>query len=90
LKREYDFGELAIKHGFKPKNLKDKIIKKTKACLRYKKYRENLEKNKESLEIEGVLDDAFERSLFVAKPAKNFEDFLSRFMITLKDVMNNV
>jgi len=87
-----DFYDLFMldKYGFKPGNLKDEIIKKTKVCLRYKKYRENLEKNKESLEIEGVLDDAFERSLFVLKPAKNFEVFLNKFLIILKDIMNNV
>jgi len=87
-----DFYDLFIldRHGFKPENLKNEIIRKTKACLRYKKYRENLEKNRESLDIEDVLNDAYERSLFVLKPAKNFEGFLNKFLIILKDIMENV
>jgi hypothetical protein len=78
------------KHGFKPENLKGEIIKKTKASLHYKKYRENLKKNKESLEIESILDDAVERSLFVTKLTKDFETFLNKFQIILKNIMDNV
>jgi len=41
-----DFYDLFIleKSGFQARRLREEIIKKTKACLRYKKYRENLEK----------------------------------------------
>ena len=87
-----DFYDLFMleKSGFQAGRLREEIVKKTKACLRYKKYRENLRKNRESLEIREVIGDTFERGLFVTKPAKDFEVFLRKFMVILKDVMNSM
>jgi predicted nucleotidyltransferase component of viral defense system len=78
------------KHGFKPENLKEEITKKMKACLRYKKYRENLDKNRKSLKIKEALSDAFERSLFVTKPGVKFEEFLREFRAVLEEIMKSL
>jgi predicted nucleotidyltransferase component of viral defense system len=87
-----DFYDLFMldKHGFKTERLREEIVKKTKSCLRYKKYRENLEKNREALEIREALADAFERSLFVTKPAKDFEVFLRKFAVILEDIIKDM
>jgi len=87
-----DFYDLFIldKSRFEAGRLREEILKKTKACLRYKKYRENLEKNRESLKTREVINDTFERELFVIKPSKDFEVFLRKFMIVLKDIMNSM
>lgn len=73
-----DFYDLFVlsKHGFKIETLKQEAIKKIRAALYYKKYRENLERNKEALRIaKEVLEDPFERELFVTKPQRDFEKF---------------
>ena len=87
-----DFYDLFMldKLGFKAERSKEEIVKKTKACLRYKKYRENLEKNRQSVRVKEALEDTFERSLFVTKPSKHFDLFLEKLVATLKDVMNSI
>jgi len=87
-----DFYDLFMldKHGFEAGELKEKIIKKTRASLYYRKYRENLEKNKQFLEMKEVFGDAFERSLLVAEQTKDFDAFLRKFVAILKDVMNSI
>jgi len=87
-----DFYDLFVldKSGFKVERLKEGIIKKTKASLRYRKYRENLEKNRESLEIAEAIDDTLERSLLVSQPTKGFEAFLRKLRRTLKNIMSSV
>jgi predicted nucleotidyltransferase component of viral defense system len=84
-----DFYDLFIlqKYGFYVKDLENEIIEKIKASLHYQKYRDALEKNKERLEVSReILEDPFERNLFVKKPEKEFEDFLSTFIETLRRV----
>jgi hypothetical protein len=76
--------------GFKAERLKEEIIKKTKASLHYKKYRENLEKNRESLETAETIDDTLERILLVSQPTKGFEEFLRRLRGTLKNIMSSI
>ncbi|MEM2913180.1 MAG: nucleotidyl transferase AbiEii/AbiGii toxin family protein [Candidatus Bathyarchaeia archaeon] len=75
------------KHGFYAGDLKNEILEKIRASLYYKKYRDALEKNKERLELTGeILEDPFERNLFVEKPGKEFEKFLNNFLKTLKEI----
>ena len=84
-----DFYDLFVlqKHGFKPDGLENEIFEKIKTSLYYKKYRDALEKNKDRLEISrGILEDPFERNLFVEKPGKEFEDFMDTFTGTLKKI----
>jgi len=87
-----DFYDLFMlfKSGHKIEPLKEQIIMKIKACLRYKGYRANLERNRESLEFSAVLEDSFERELFVVKPPKDFDIFLKRLPDALKGIMNQV
>jgi len=87
-----DFYDLFTldKYGFNAEKLREEIVKKTKGCLRYGKYRENLEKNKKSLEIKEALQDPFERSLLVKEPTSDFEIFLKNLLVFLKEVINSV
>jgi predicted nucleotidyltransferase component of viral defense system len=78
------------KSGVKIKALRRQIIIKINACLRYKRYRSNLEKNRRSLELTAVLEDSFERGLFVTRPSKDFDAFLKGLPDVLKDVMSEV
>ena len=84
-----DFYDLFIlyRHGFKAEDLKDEIVEKIRAALYYKKYRDALEKNKKALEIgKEILEDPFERGLFLVKPTKEFEVFSKRLVKILKDI----
>jgi hypothetical protein len=84
-----DFYDLFVlqKHGFYVKDFENEIIEKIKASLYYKKYRDALERNKERLEVgREVLEDPFERNLFVEKPEKEFDDFLKAFIETLRKI----
>jgi predicted nucleotidyltransferase component of viral defense system len=87
-----DFYDLFMlyKSGYKIEALKEQIAVKIKACLHYRRYRANLEKNRESLEFYSVLENPFERELFVAKPPKDFDIFLRRLPDALKDIMSRV
>jgi len=87
-----DFYDLFMlgKFGFRAEKLREEIVKKTKASLRYKKYRESLGKNRKSLEITEVLQDSFERGLLIKEPKSDFEIFLKDFTVLLKDAMNNI
>lgn len=78
------------KSGIKIKALRRQIIIKINACLRYKRYRANLEKNRSSLELTAVLEDPFERGLFVTRPSRGFDAFLKGLPDVLKDVMSEV
>jgi len=84
-----DFYDLFIlqKHGFKIEDFKSEILKKIEASLYYKKYRDALEKNKEKLEIgKEILENPFERSLFIKKPEKQFEYFLNDSLRELREI----
>jgi len=87
-----DFYDLFMlyKFGYKIEALKEQTIVKIKACLHYKRYRANFERNRESLEFSAVLEDPFERELFVAKPPKDFDVFLKRLPDALKDIVSQV
>jgi hypothetical protein len=78
------------KSGYRIEALNEQIAVKIKACLRYKRYRANLEKNRKTLEFTAVLEDPFERDLFVSKPSRDFDAFLKRLPELLKDIMSKV
>jgi predicted nucleotidyltransferase component of viral defense system len=88
-----DFYDLFVldAHGFKTEQVTDEITKKIKNSLYYKKYRSNLEANRRAMEYKlDVLEDPFERELFVVSPPKNFENFLTNLMKLLKEVANRI
>mgnify|MGYP000288812852 CR=1 FL=1 len=88
-----DFYDLFIlyKHGFRAEDLKKEIIDKIRKALYYKKYRNALERNKEAFKINReILEDLFERSLFVTKPTKEFEDFLEESSKVLREIVAHV
>jgi len=78
------------KKGFKAENMKEEIIRKVRSCLRYKKYRENLEKNRKGLNLEAIFSDTFERSFFIAELGKDFERFLKEFKAVLEEIMKSL
>ena len=78
-----DLYDLYVLHsnGFDAQDQVDDIVKKLRAAMHYRKYRENFEANIEGLELdEGVLENPFERGLFVAKPTVEFDMFANRFL----------
>jgi predicted nucleotidyltransferase component of viral defense system len=87
-----DFYDLFMleESGCNLETVKEQTIAKIKTCLQFKRYRTNLERNKESIELSAVLEDPFERELFVAKPPKNFDVFLKQLPDALKDIVKRV
>jgi len=75
-----DFYDLYVleKSGFKIEDLKEQAAAKIRSCLKYKRYRENLDKNRSSFLLGNVFEDPFERSLFVVEPPKDFDLFLKQ------------
>lgn len=76
--------------SFKVERSREETIKKTKAYINYKTYMGNFDRNRKSLEIEGILYSPFERSLSVTSPTEDFEGFLRKFTFTLKVIINNI
>ncbi len=71
--------------------LKQQIIDKILFSLYYQKYRENLEKNRKFFDIGNeILEDPFERSMFIVKPTKEFETFLRNFKIFTKHLLQEI
>ncbi len=87
-----DFYDLYMleKSGYKIEELREQIVAKVNACLNYKRYRANLERNIKSFELSPVLEEPFERELFVVQPPKDFDSFLKRVPDRLADIMNGV
>ena len=87
-----DFYDLFMleKSGFKIEELKEEAVAKIKACLNYQRYRANLERNRKSLDLSPVLEEPFERSLFVVQPPKDFDFFLKRAPETFADIINRL
>jgi len=84
-----DFYDVFKLHeqGVKLEELKNEIVEKIKAALYYKKYRENLERNRKELEIgREILEDPFERELFIDRPPKEFDEFLRQFVKILREI----
>ena len=82
-----DFYDLYMleKSGIKMEELNEQIVAKINACLNYKRYRANLERNIKSFELSSVLEEPFERGLFVVQPPKDFDSFLKRVPERLTD-----
>jgi len=78
------------KFGFKIEDFKEEILKKTQSALHFKRYRANLKKNRESLDLMNALEDPFERELFVIRPPKEFDSFLKRIAKLLIEIMENL
>jgi len=86
----YDLFKLNEK-GIKIENLKKEIVEKIKVSLYYKKYRENLERNKRIFKIgKEFLEDPFERDLFIVKLPKEFEFLFEESIKNLRDIINIV
>ena len=87
-----DFYDLYMleKSGFKIEEIKEEAVTKIKACLNYKRYGVNLERNRKSLELSSVMEEPFERSLFVTQPPRDFDFFLQKIPETLADILNCV
>jgi len=88
-----DFYDIMMleKHGFTIEQFSDEIGRKIKAALYYRKYRENLEKNKEAVKFgKDILEDPFERELFVVNPPRNFEKLLEKSLDSLKEIASSI
>lgn len=84
-----DFYDLFLlgRHGFKVGQLAEESVRKTRASLYYKKYRENFEANRKAIELdEGVFESLFERSLFVVSPPVEFDRFVKELSIELRGI----
>jgi len=78
-------------HGFEIDELTDETIRKTKASLYYKKYRDNLEVSKKALTVStDILEDPFERELFVEDLSRDFEKLLPKLLDSLRDIANRL
>jgi len=88
-----DFYDILMleNHGFSIAQLSDEIAMKIKSALYYRKYRENLEANKKTMKFgRGILDDPFERELFVVNPPRKFEKFLEKVLDSLKEIASSI
>lgn len=88
-----DFYDILMleNHGFSIEQLSDEIAMKIKSALYYRKYSENLEANKKTMKFgRGILDDPFERELFVVNPPRNFEKFLEKVLDSLKEIASSI
>ena len=82
----YDLFKLD-ESGISIEELKEEIVEKIKASLYYKKYRENLERNRKFFKLgKEILEDPFERDLFIVKLPKEFEHFLETSIETLRKI----
>ena len=87
-----DFYDIFMleKHGIKTEKLREMIVEKVKDALRYKKYRENLEKNVKGLSTKKFIDDPFEKEMFIVRPSTEFYRFVERFVDLLKEIGESV
>ena len=78
-------------HGFKVGVLAEESVRKTRASLYYRKYRENFEANRKAIELDdAVLEGPFERSLFIASPPPEFDRFVENLSIELLGIAGRV
>ena len=86
----YDLYMLDI-HGFKTEQLTEEIIRKTQAALYYKKYRDNLEANKATINVsKDVPESPYERSLFIKSPPLTFDKFVNELFSQLEELMTKI
>ncbi len=75
------------KAGVRTEKLKEEIVEKIKAALRFKRYRQALMEG-EKIDLESVAEDPFELEMFVVKPEEEFYIFLRRLENFLKEIVH--
>jgi len=88
-----DFYDLFVldSRGFKVEQLAEECVRKTKASLYYRKYRENFENNRKAIELdEAVFESPFERSLFIVSPPVEFDRFVGELLKKLEGIAAKV
>ncbi len=88
-----DFYDILIleNYGFRIEQVSNEIAQKLKAALYYKKYRDHLEINKEAMKLgRDILEDAFERELFVVNPPRYFDKFLEKLLDSLNEIAKSL
>lgn len=78
------------KSGVRMEEMREEVLAKIGAALRFKKYREALRKGAEALELENVLDDPSEMEMFVIKPEEGFYSFVGELENFLKKIAHEV
>ncbi|MCX8150746.1 MAG: nucleotidyl transferase AbiEii/AbiGii toxin family protein [Candidatus Bathyarchaeota archaeon] len=86
-----DFYDLYVleKSGYKIEDLKEQAVSKIRSCLNFSRYRANL-RNRASFELSSVLEEPFERSLFVVQPPEDFDLFLKQVPKKFVEIINRV
>ena len=86
-----DFYDLYVleKAGLSIEDFSEEIMLKLKPVMRYKKYREAFERNRESFTVSPeLITNTYELSLFVEQPNKEeFVEFLTRIEKKLKEII---
>jgi predicted nucleotidyltransferase component of viral defense system len=88
-----DFYDLFMldSRGFKVEQLAEESVRKTKASLYFRKYRENFEANRKAIELdEATLESPFERSLFIVSPPVEFDKFVEKLSVELLGIVDRV
>ena len=89
-----DFYDLYMleRRGLEIENYVEEIVHKIRPMLRYKRYREALEKNRRELKASlRIMSNNYELSLFVKRLDKeNFRDFLSKTGRKLREIINYI
>ena len=89
-----DFYDLYIleKAGLEIEKYVEEIVHKIRPVLRYKRYKEALERNRKELKVSlSIMSDNRELSLFVKKLDKeNFRDFLARTSGKLREIIDYI
>ncbi len=85
-----DFYDLYVleKSGYKIEDLREQALAKIRSCLNFSRYRVNLERNRASFELSSVLEEPFERSLFVVQPPEDFDLFLKQVPKRFSEIIN--
>lgn len=83
-----DFYDLYMleKSGFRIKEIEEQAVVKIKACLNFKRYRLNLERNRRALKLSSFMEEPFERSLFTTQPPSDFDFFLKQIPEKLAEI----
>ena len=84
-----DFYDIFMlnERGYRIERFTEEIKRKIRSSLYYRRYRNNLEANKKTIEYSReVLEDPFERGLFVVDPPRNFDRFLEEILNLLKEI----
>ena len=80
------------KARLKVEDYAEEIARKLKPVLRYKRYREALERNRKRVDVSlESMADSYELFLFVKQPDREkFRDFLARTSRKLREIMERI